>query len=77
MNNILSYIESNKYPKEKWKEIVGTSGKYYISSFGRVISGAEKRPSFLQPWIDSKGYEEITIIQNGKKRNLYIHLLVA
>lgn len=60
------FILKSKKPTEEFKQIEGTERKYYISNFGRVASGAEDVPKFLQPWIDSKGYEEITIRQNGK-----------
>ena len=66
-NNYLleDFISRNKIPTEEFKEIEGLEKKYYISNFGRVASGADKQPQFLDPWIDSKGYQEITVYPNG------------
>lgn len=44
---ILLFIQQNKEQNEQWKEIKGTGGKYYISSFGRVISGCAEKPCLL------------------------------
>ena len=68
-NNLLEqFILENKKPKEEFKVLEGTERKYYVSNFGRVASGAEQKPRFLDPWIDSKGYQEITIYYpKGKK----------
>lgn len=78
MNNILYFIEQHKEPIEQWKEIKGTSGKYFISSFGRVISGAGEKPCFLSPWLDSTNdYYRISIYINGRLEKPYIHRLVA
>lgn len=64
---LFSFIEQNKKPTEEFKEISGTNGKYYISSFGRVISIAGKKPAFLSPWEDTtNGYYRISIMINGE-----------
>ena len=77
-NNILqSFIQQQTKPKEEFKEISGTGGKYYISNHGRIISGAGKNPSFVYPWIADNGYYKISIKRNGKRKNLYVHALVA
>jgi len=76
MNTILLFIQQNKIQNEQWKEIDGTGGKYYISSFGRVISGCAEKPCFLYPWID-EGYERVSMRINGRLEKPYVHRLVA
>ena len=80
MQNITlqEFIINEKKPKEEWKEIANTNGKYYISSFGRIISMCAGKPYFLSPWYDEiSGYYRITIRINGKIKKPYVHGLVA
>ena len=62
---------------ELWRKIRGTGGKYYISSYGQIVSLTSKNPALLSPWFCDNGYLRITIKQYGKRQNLYIHRLVA
>lgn len=52
------------YPKERWKEIAETNGRYFISNRGRVLSLCRNRYYVLNPFLKD-GYEYITVHYNG------------
>lgn len=70
------------------KEIEGFKG-YYITNFGRVISGKKTRKNktlkgdihvvriyrVLKPF-NTGGYDRVTLVKNGRKHNMYVHELV-
>lgn len=58
---------------EKWEPIENTSGKYFISNYGRVKSYCGYNAKLLQPYKQSNGYLEVKI----NKKNYKIHQLVA
>lgn len=73
---------------EIWKDIENFEGFYQISNFGRVKSLKKWCGNkHLSKWIDSekilkptdngRGYLIIAFNTNGKKKNYYIHRLVA
>lgn len=65
---------------EIWKDIAGYSGKYKISSFGRLISvnGKYKGERLLKPCLAKKEGYYITCLRiNGGKEYYRIHRLVA
>lgn len=57
---------------EEWREISGTSGKYFISNMGRTKSYCSYNAKILQPIDNGKNYNRVSI--NGKK--VLIHKLV-
>jgi hypothetical protein len=62
--------------KETWKPISDNTD-YAISNFGRIASVASKKHiSVLHPTDNGKGYKLIKIT-TPKRKNLYIHRLVA
>lgn len=70
--------------KEKWKRIAGYEELYEISNFGRVKSltfrnGTTYRlkEKILSPTDNGKGYLIISLSKNTKRKNFYIHRLVA
>jgi hypothetical protein len=72
--------------KELWKQIIGYEGRYEISSSGRVKSLAKycnykisKRevPLILKPCKDGRGYYNFTVVNNGKKKVLLVHVEMA
>ena len=76
MNTILLYIQQHKEQNEQFREIIGTGGKYYISSNGRVLSNCAE-PLFLSPWIETNGYYRVSMMINGEEKKPYVHCLVA
>lgn len=75
-----------KMRKERWRQIPGFSW-YDVSSLGRVRSwkldrpsqqGARQKPKLMRVREDRDGYPRITLQDdNGKKRVVRIHILVA
>jgi hypothetical protein len=72
---------------EIWKEIRGYEGNYLISSNGGVCSKGifvhfqrklyPKKTKIFKSVDNGKGYRYITISVNNKRKNHYIHRLVA
>lgn len=66
--------------KEIWKQIKGYEGLYQVSNFGRVISldyMRKKETRIMVPCKKPSGYLYVTLSKNGKRKNLYIHRIVA
>jgi hypothetical protein len=66
-------MESNE--KEIFLPYKGFEDKYLISNYGNVFSIINKK--ILKHRIDSCGYHMIGVTLNGKRKNLYIHRMVA
>lgn len=65
---------------EQWQDIPGYEGVYAVSNFGRVkrYPGYQaKTERLLKPRIKNSGYLFVTLTTNNRKRNFYIHSLVA
>lgn len=73
--------------KEIWKDIPEYEGIYRISNFGnirtldRYVTDINKtqfiRGKTLKPFDNGKGYMVVSLHKNGKRKNKYIHRLVA
>ena len=61
--------------EEQWLDISGYEGLYQISNFGRVKSFYFKNPHILKPH-KVKGYSNVELYKNKKKKQFYIHRLV-
>lgn len=61
--------------EEQWLDILGYEGLYQISNFGRVKSFYFKNPRILKPH-KVKGYSNVELYKNKKKKQFYIHRLV-
>lgn len=61
--------------EEQWLDIPGYEGLYQISNFGRVKSFYFKNPRILKPH-KVKGYSNVELYKNKKKKQFYIHRLV-
>ena len=59
--------------KEIWKYIDGYENKYQISNLGRI----KNTNKLLKPTDNGNGYLIIGLRKNGKRKNYYIHRLVA
>lgn len=60
---------------ERWKEIPGYEGIYYISDLGRVYSHYSQK--CLKPLTTHAGYHRVHLCKDGKTFNASIHRLVA
>jgi len=72
----------NKELIEEWKDIEGYEGKYQISNYGYVKSLAQGNPKKVQDRIlkfgkNHKGYLRAVLYQNGKRKYIAVHKLVA
>lgn len=59
---------------EQWCLINGHN-KYEISSFGRVRNNKSDR--IIKPRITGRGYKQVNLCNNGKKKTYLVHKLVA
>lgn len=69
---------------EIWKDIEGYENLYQVSNLGRVKSlgnGNARNPNFQKERImkarDNKGYLQVGLSKDGKKKRYQIHRLVA
>lgn len=71
---------------EIWKDIVGYEGLYQVSNLGNVkrLKGYKGRGKgyiveehFIQPSINSRGYQNVVLCKNGKTKTFSMHRLVA
>lgn len=79
--------EFNLFTIENWRDIAGYEGLYEVSTCGRVRSldmfvrnrnGCSLRKGrILRPRLVGSGYQQVNLHKNGKKKNHYIHRLVA
>lgn len=61
---------------EVWKVIPNTENKYFVSNYGRIKSLCGIEAIILKPSLN-KGYEKVTIIENGAAVNRLVSRLVA
>ena len=62
---------------EKWKDVKGYEGLYQVSDLGRIKSFKTSRPKALTVQPDSRGYLQIGLVKDGKRKNFKVHRLVA
>ena len=60
---------------EEWKNIKDFEDKYEVSDLGNVRNKKTKR--ILKPSVHRCGYLWVNLYKYGKRKNLYIHRLVA
>jgi hypothetical protein len=64
--------------KEVWSPIEGTNCKYFISSYGKIISFVpDTKFMFLSQRIDRDGYLTVRLSIGGKSLTKFVHRLVA
>lgn len=83
MKNLRKDINKND-SEEVWKPIRGYESEYAISNFGRIKSLSFRnnqttiqREKILNPTDNGNGYLIFSLKKNGKRKNVYIHRLVA
>lgn len=70
---------------ELWKDIPGYDGKYQVSNIGRVRSMWRNNQhkdhigtvTILKQTEREDGYMRVALTKNGKRKNYYVHRLVA
>lgn len=72
------------FPREQWKDIEGYEGLYQVSSTGRVRSldrvdcaGNLRKGNIKIPSLNSKGYLNIHLWKDGRRKSCRVHQLVA
>lgn len=78
-NKLIDWIIKNSMPKEQWRQIDNTSGRYYVSTKGRVLSMCYNNPKLLKPYKKDTGYVEVKIRLDNRENFCHynIHRLVA
>ena len=65
---------------EIFKDIEGYEGLYQVSNYGSVKSlgnSKTRKEKVLKPFNTTKGYLQVELSKQGKRKNYYIHRLVA
>ena len=65
---------------ESWLDVIGYEGLYRISNSGKVKTlhpGKKRYGSILKHGVNSKGYAMVVLCNNGNKKNVELHRLVA
>ena len=66
--------------EEIFKDVKGYEGLYQVSNFGRLMNlnfrGTGKN-KFMKPSKNSKGYFQVHLSKNGKRKMFQVHRLVA
>lgn len=72
--------------EEKWKRIEYGNGNYFVSNYGNIkndelylgFEGRKKRFSRpVKPWDNGNGYQVVSLKFLDKRKNFYVHRLVA
>lgn len=62
--------------KEEWRPVVGYTGLYDASNFGRVRSLKYGKIRILKPCKNTKGYLHVCLWKDGKYKYFLVHRLV-
>lgn len=68
--------------QEIYKSVVGYDGLYAVSNFGNVkrlkkLNNQHEPNLILKPFTTEKGYTRVQLFLNGKKKNHFVHRIVA
>ena len=62
--------------KENWRTIDGYED-YQVSNFGRVKSLKNSKEQILRPRVNGKGYLDVILCKDRKRKHMTVHRLVA
>lgn len=60
---------------EEWKDVVGYEGLYEVSNLGNVRNKQTRK--VLKPKLNSWGYYQLNLYNNGIMKSKTVHRLVA
>lgn len=77
--DILKFIEANKNDLEEFKPVLGFETRFYISSFGRLVSHDHRKNTikFMSPSLDGTKYLSVKLRMKPKALTIRVHSLVA
>jgi ribosomal protein L22 len=61
--------------EEIWVDIIGFEGRYKISKSGKIMNSIVG--NIIKPWLNTRGYESVTLRKDGKQKSLKVHKLMA
>ena len=73
----LQEIDYKDLPGEEWRDVVDYEGLYQVSNYARVKSLIKKKAKILKANLGIGGYLRVVLCKNGKKKNHFVHVLVA
>ena len=62
---------------EVFKDVPNYESIYQISNFGRVKSFKSGKERILKLSVNNRGYQNVLLCENGNKKNMKVHTLVA
>ena len=74
---LLSFIWYHSLENERWKEIQGLDGRYFISDHGRVLSLCCDGYKLLQPFVCGSGYYYVDLRKDNQDIKSRVNRLVA
>lgn len=77
MNTYFNRFTEEELSHEQWRDIFGYEGVYQVSDLGRVRSLKFGRVKVLRSYKNRDGYLKVFLWKDGKRRNIYVHRLVA
>ena len=75
--NAASWKKIEDLPNEIWRDVVGYEGIYQVSNMGRMKSIIWRCARLINPCLHTGGYLILGLYKDGKRRNHYLHVLVA
>lgn len=77
MENDFNNFTETELANERWRDIEGYEDMYQVSDLGRVRSLKFGRVKVLRSYKNRDGYLKVFLWKYGKRRNIYVHRLVA
>lgn len=69
------WLDLKDLPNEEWRDIINYENLYKVSNYGRI--NGLKRNIILKPGYNKKGYLQICLSKDNKKKTYKVHRLVA
>lgn len=73
-------MANEHYTQEEWR-VIWDSPSFMVSSFGRVMRIAARRPShignIIKPWLSKDGYWMVSLYEEDRPKKFQVHRLVC